>query len=284
MHKKTKLLTIAAVLAGTLTACTTAPKNTAMDQGRQTAQDTGYTRTSYQGVTNYPGGYPPYTNVTYPTNADTTPNYGEIRYSKINRDIYRTNVTNYPNSYAPSTYSTNVTYPTNVVTAPNYGDVRYSKINQDIHRKQGNVAYNYYTNPTPQANFYNANPTRNANFYNANPTRNVTMNGYDSQRDRTLAEDITNRITRLNEVGKGATIVKGNDVLVAILPRVKGEEKKAVDAVSKEIAPITQGRNVKILSDEASYNKVQTMSTNLLRGTMTPSMRTDMDSMFRNVM
>ncbi|WP_379965878.1 YhcN/YlaJ family sporulation lipoprotein [Ectobacillus sp. sgz5001026] len=177
----------------------------------------------------------------------------------------------YPNVQGNIPY-TNVTNASiNQTAVPNYGNVKYSKINQHIHNKRNSVAYDYHTDPTSQAH-----------FYNAYPKRNITMNGYDSAKDRKLAEDLTQRINRMNEVEKGVTIVKGNDVIVAIRPRVKGEEKKAEDAVSKEISPITNGRHVRITSDEATFNKAQSMSIHLLRGTMTPSMKTEMDSMFQS--
>jgi spore cortex protein len=103
LNKKFKLITTSLLVIGALTACNTGKKDTAMERHkRQTASNYGYERTSYYGFNNYPNayGYAPkpssitdrYTDlemnrVTYRN--PKTDDYGNVKYSKINKEIHR---------------------------------------------------------------------------------------------------------------------------------------------------------------------------------------------------
>ncbi len=168
-------------------------------------------------------------------------------------------------------YTDYVTYRNNVRT-DDYGNVRYTKINQDIHNRRDNVGYNYY---------------RDVNYHgqltNPYPTRNVTMNNTYMNNDGKVAEAVTNRVKGMDNVDRVSTVVRGNDVVIAVKTRNNPDEKALENDIRKAVAPLVNNRNVYVTAKADMFTRIDTMSTQLRNGTVTNDLNRDVTNMFRDL-
>ncbi|MGG2095293.1 YhcN/YlaJ family sporulation lipoprotein [Bacillus sp. S13(2024)] len=225
MNKQIKLIAASLLVTSALAACGT-PKKSAMDRNATY----NYQRTAYENTV-------PYTDNV--TRTDRTTDY--------------------------------VTYRNNART-DDYGNVKYSKINKDIHNTRNNVGYNYY---------------RDVNYHgqitNPYPTRNVTMNNSYVNNDGKTAEAITNRVKGMANVERVSTVVRGNDVVIAVKSRSGTDEKALTDDIRKAVAPLVNNRNVYITAKEDMFTRVDTISTSLRNGTVTNNLNRDVTNLFQDL-
>lgn len=179
----------------------------------------------------------------------------------------------YPNNNVTRTDRTTdyVTYRNNAKT-DQYGNVKYSDINQNIHDRRDNVGYNYY---------------RDVNYHgqiaNPYPTRNVTMNNAPANADSKTAEAVTNRVKGMPNVERVSTVVRGNDVVIAVKSRSGTDEKALTDDIRKAVAPLVNNRNVYVTAKEDMFTRVDTLSTSLRNGTVTNNVNRDVTQLFQDL-
>lgn len=234
LNKKIKIIAASLLVTSALAACGT-PKKSAMDRNATY----NYQRTAYENTH-------PYTDNV--TRTDRTTDY--------------------------------VTYRNNVRT-DNYGNVKYSKINKDIHDTRNNVGYNYYRDVNYHGQIANPSPTRN--ITTPYPTRNVTMNNAYVNNDGKTAEAITNRVKGMANVERVSTVVRGNDVVIAVKSRSGTDEKALTDDIRKAVAPLVNNRNVYVTAKEDMFTRVDTISTSLRNGTFTNDLNRDVTNLFRDL-
>ncbi|MCM3737104.1 YhcN/YlaJ family sporulation lipoprotein [Bacillus cytotoxicus] len=186
--------------------------------------------------------------------------------------------TSYENAYphrdnvaGTDRYTDYVTY-RNDTRTDQYGNVKYTKINQDIHNRRDNVGYNYY---------------RDVNYHgqmtNPYPTRNVTMNNAYINNDGKVAEAVSNRVKGMDNVDRVSTVVRGNDVVIAVKTRNNPDEKALENDIRKAVAPLVNNRNIYVTAKEDMFTRVDTMSTQLRNGTITNDLNRDVTNMFRDL-
>ncbi|HDX9578782.1 TPA: YhcN/YlaJ family sporulation lipoprotein [Bacillus pseudomycoides] len=186
--------------------------------------------------------------------------------------------TSYENAYphrdnvaGTDRYTDYVTY-RNDTRTDQYGNVKYTKINQDTHNRRDNVGYNYY---------------RDVNYHgqmtNPYPTRNVTMNNAYINNDGKVAEAVSNRVKGMDNVDRVSTVVRGNDVVIAVKTRNNPDEKALENDIRKAVAPLVNNRNIYVTAKEDMFTRVDTMSTQLRNGTITNDLNRDVTNMFRDL-
>ncbi|MEN1934929.1 YhcN/YlaJ family sporulation lipoprotein [Paenibacillus sp. 102] len=180
-------------------------------------------------------------------------------------------------NYERTSYDNTHPYRNNVTRTDRYTDyVTYrngDRMNNNVYDRRDNVGYNYY---------------RDVNYHgqiaNPYPTRNITMNNSYINNDGKTAERITNRVKRMNNVDRVSTVVRGNDVVIAVRPRgAVANETAMANEIRQAVANDVKNRNVYVTVKNDMFDRVDTVNTRLRNGTVTNDLNRDITDLFRDI-
>ncbi|WP_369902480.1 YhcN/YlaJ family sporulation lipoprotein [Bacillus manliponensis] len=118
---------------------------------------------------------------------------------------------------------------------------------------------------------------------NPYPTRNITMNNGYVNRDGKTAEEITNRVERMNNVERVSTVVYGDEVVIAVKTNKHTNEKALAEEVRKAAAPYAKNRSIYVTVKDDMFERVDEVNNQLRTGTVTNDFNDDITDMFRNI-
>ncbi|MBC6974625.1 YhcN/YlaJ family sporulation lipoprotein [Bacillus sp. Xin] len=180
-------------------------------------------------------------------------------------------------NYERTSYDDTRPYRNNVTRTDRYTDyVTYrngDRMNNNVYDRRDNVGYNYY---------------RDVNYHgqiaNPYPTRNITMNNSYINNDGKTAERITNRVKRMNNVDRVSTVVRGNDIVIAVKPRgAVVNETAMANEIRQAVANDVKNRNVYVTVKNDMFDRVDTVNTRLRNGTVTNDLNRDITDLFRDI-
>lgn len=180
-------------------------------------------------------------------------------------------------NYERTSYYDTQPYRDNVTRTDRYTDyVTYrngNRVTDNVNDRRNDVGYNYY---------------RDVNYHgqiaNPYPTRNITMNNSYVNNDGKTAEKITNRVKGMNNVDRVSTVVRGNDVVIAVKPRnAVTNETAMANEIRQAVADEVKNRNVYVTVKNDMFDRVDTVSTRLRNGTVTNDLNRDITDLFRDV-
>ncbi|MCI0763567.1 YhcN/YlaJ family sporulation lipoprotein [Bacillus sp. TL12] len=180
-------------------------------------------------------------------------------------------------NYERTSYDDTRPYRNNVTRTDRYTDyVTYrngDRMNNNVYDRRDNVGYNYY---------------RDVNYHgqiaNPYPTRNITMNNSYINNDGKTAERITNRVKRMNNVDRVSTVVRGNDIVIAVKPRgAVANETAMANEIRQAVANDVKNRNVYVTVKNDMFDRVDTVNTRLRNGTVTNDLNRDITDLFRDI-
>lgn len=180
-------------------------------------------------------------------------------------------------NYERTSYYDNQPYGNNVTRTNPYTDyVTYrngNRVTDNVYDRRNDVGYNYY---------------RDVNYHgqiaNPYPTRNITMNNSYVNNDGKTAEKITNRVKRMNNVDRVSTVVRGNDVVIAVKPRnAVTNEAAMANEIRQAVTNEVKNRNVYVTVKNDMFNRVDTMNTRLRNGTVTNDLNRDIENLVRDI-
>ena len=180
-------------------------------------------------------------------------------------------------NYERTSYYDTQPYRNNVTRTNQYTDyVTYrngNRVTDNVYDRRNDVGYNYY---------------RDVNYHgqmaNPYPTRNVTMNNSYMNNDGKTAERITNRVKGMNNVDRVSTVVRGNDVVIAVKPRNPVTDETAMaNEIRQAVANDVKNRNVYVTVKNDMFERVDTINTRLRSGTVTNDLNRDVTNMFRDI-
>ncbi|PEY44486.1 spore cortex protein [Bacillus cereus] len=180
-------------------------------------------------------------------------------------------------NYERTSYYDNQPYRNNVTrTDPYTNYVTYrngNRVTDNVYDRRNDVGYNYY---------------RDVNYHgqiaNPYPTRNITMNNSYINNDGKTAERITNRVKRMNNVDRVSTVVRGNDVVIAVKPRNTVTNETAMEnEIRQAVANEVKNRNVYVTVKNDMFDRVDAVNTRLRNGTVTNDLNRDISDLFRDV-
>ncbi|WP_243524618.1 YhcN/YlaJ family sporulation lipoprotein [Bacillus pseudomycoides] len=180
-------------------------------------------------------------------------------------------------NYERTSYDDTLPYRNNVTRTDRYTDyVTYrngNRVTDNVYDRRNDVGYNYY---------------RDVNYHgqiaNPYPTRNITMNNSYINNDGKTAERITNRVKRMNNVDRVSTVVRGNDVVIAVKPRnAVTNETAMANEIRQAVADDVKNRNVYVTVKNDMFERVDTLNTRLRNGTVTNNLNRDISDLFRDV-
>lgn len=145
------------------------------------------------------------------------------------------------------------------------------------------VSYNNGTNRNGAGYNYYGDTNYNGQMANPYPTRNVTMNDSYTNEDGKTAEEITNRVKRMDNVERVSTGVYGDNVVIAVKTNAKTDEKALAEDVRKAAEPYAKGRNIYVTADEDMFQRVDTLNTQLRNGTATNDLNDDITNLVNDV-
>lgn len=180
-------------------------------------------------------------------------------------------------NYERTSYDDIRPYRNNVTRTDRYTDyVTYrngNRMNNNVYDRRDDVGYNYY---------------RDVNYHgqiaNPYPTRNITMNNSYINNDGRTAERITNRVKRMNNVERVSTVVRGDDVVIAVKPRgAVTNETAMTNEIRQAVAQDVRNRNVYVTVKNDMFDRVDAMNTRLRNGTVTNDLNRDITDLFRDI-
>ncbi|WP_410983553.1 YhcN/YlaJ family sporulation lipoprotein [Bacillus cereus] len=182
-------------------------------------------------------------------------------------------------NYERTTYDNTHPYPyrNDVTRTDRYTDyVTYrngNRVTDNVYDRRNDVGYNYY---------------RDVNYHgqiaNPYPTRNITMNNSYINNDGKTAERITNRVKRMNNVDRVSTVVRGNDIVIAVKPRgAVANETAMANEIRQAVANDVKNRNVYVTVKNDMFERVDTVNTRLRNGTVTNDLNRDITDLFRDI-
>lgn len=179
-------------------------------------------------------------------------------------------------NYERTSYDNTQPYKDNVTRTDRYTDYvtyRNGNVTPNVYNRPNNVGYNYYRD----VNY-------NGQMANPYPTRNVTMNNSYINNDGKTAEAINNRVKSMDNVDRVSTVVRGNDVVIAVKPTTAVTDEKAMEnKIRQEVAQDVKNRNVYVTVNKDMYERVEKASTNLRNGTVTNDLNRDITNMFQDL-
>ncbi|MFD1736055.1 YhcN/YlaJ family sporulation lipoprotein [Bacillus salitolerans] len=121
------------------------------------------------------------------------------------------------------------------------------------------------------------------NYHGQMATRdNNKRASYYNNYDGRLADQISNRVQNIPTVDDVRTIVSGNQVLIA-LDTKDHDGKEVKSKVRQEVERMTNGKNVRIVTDPAIFQRAQNIDNNLQDGGPTTEIDEDVRDMFREI-
>lgn len=146
------------------------------------------------------------------------------------------------------------------------------------------VSYNNGTYDRNGAGYnYNGDLNYNGQVANPYPTRNVTMNDSNTNEDGKTAEEITNRVKRIDNVERVSTGVYGDNVVIAVKTNEQTDEKALAEDVRKAAEPYAKDRNIYVTADDDMFKRVDTLNTQIRNGTVTNDLNDDIENIVNDV-
>ncbi len=155
--------------------------------------------------------------------------------------------------------------------------------NRDSLREYGNNnGINNPGRPYVNENSGNRFSRSDYNYHKQMGYNNNERASYKENYNGDLAEKISNRVQNINNVDDVRTIVNGNNILVAIDTNDRND-KNVEQQVKSAIKRITNGKDVVIVTDEATFTRARNIDNELRNGGPTGEIDADIRDMFNEI-
>jgi spore cortex protein len=111
---------------------------------------------------------------------------------------------------------------------------------------------------------------------------NNTRASYNNNYNGRLSEQISNRVEKVDNVDDVRTIVSGDNILVAIDTNDRND-RNVKQQVQNAIKNMTTGKNVRVVTDEATFTRARNIDNDLRNGGPTTDLDNDVRDMFREI-
>ncbi|WP_338777359.1 YhcN/YlaJ family sporulation lipoprotein [Metabacillus sp. FJAT-52054] len=106
-------------------------------------------------------------------------------------------------------------------------------------------------------------------------------NGYYNESDQKIAENVSNKISKMKNVDEARTVVTEDNVIVAVDTNDKNN-KNVKNAILKETEKLAHGKNVDVFTDEGSFNRVKQIDTNIKNNKPRKTIDADIKDFMKN--
>ncbi|MGX1900000.1 spore cortex protein [Thermolongibacillus altinsuensis] len=139
----------------------------------------------------------------------------------------------------------------------------------------------YATNRVPSVDRNFSRADRNYHGH-LNTMDGRTRSSYYNNYDGALAEKISKRAIRVQNVKDARTLVSGDRVLVAVSTNGK-DDTRVEQFVKRAIAPYTKGKSVRVVANPSMYNRIRTIDNDIRDGGPMDRIQDDIRSIFNDM-
>ncbi|KAA0549264.1 hypothetical protein FZW96_04955 [Bacillus sp. BGMRC 2118] len=111
---------------------------------------------------------------------------------------------------------------------------------------------------------------------------NNARSSYNNNYNGGLAEQISNRVEKVNNVDDVRTIVNGNEILVAVDTNDRNN-RQVETQVRNAVRELTQGKDVRVVTDENIFTRARNIDNDLRDGGPTENLDADVRDMFSEI-
>ncbi|GMB07490.1 YhcN/YlaJ family sporulation lipoprotein [Thermolongibacillus altinsuensis] len=139
----------------------------------------------------------------------------------------------------------------------------------------------YATNRVPSVDRNFSRADRNYHGH-LNTMDGRTRSSYYNNYDGALAEKISKRAIRVQNVKDARTLVSGDRVLVAVSTNGK-DDNRVEKFVKQAVAPYTKGKSVHVVTNPSMYNRIRTIDNDIRDGGPMDRIQDDIRSIFNDM-
>lgn len=99
--------------------------------------------------------------------------------------------------------------------------------------------------------------------------------------DGKLAEQLSRKAKKVKDVREARAIVNGENIILAVHSSGRSDKQVGRD-VARAVARAAEGRNVKVVTDSASYYRIRNLDNDLRDGGPREQINADIDELFEN--
>ena len=97
-----------------------------------------------------------------------------------------------------------------------------------------------------------------------------------------LVQKIVDRVEKIDNVDDARAVAMGDNIIIAIDTQ-DNNDKNVGEKVRKEVKDITKGKDVRVVTDEATYTRVRDLDNNIRNGRGQDTIDADLGDLFENV-
>ncbi|MED4453357.1 YhcN/YlaJ family sporulation lipoprotein [Metabacillus fastidiosus] len=139
-------------------------------------------------------------------------------------------------------------------------DVNYSRNDVNYHGHLNNRANNVNNGRNDVGTMYGNTGTNGTGNNNMNTAANNT--GYYNRADQDLADKVVNRVEKMANVDDARVLVTDDNIVVAVDTNDKNN-KNVEKQVAKSVDKMANGRNVRVVTDEAMYTRIRNVDNDI---------------------
>jgi len=117
-----------------------------------------------------------------------------------------------------------------------------------------------------------------ANVGNDRAKSSAFYNNYNGD----LANKIVQRAEKIKNVDDAHAVVMGDNIVIAIDTNDKND-RDVNNQVRNAVESLTKGKDVRVVSDEATYSRVRDLDNNIRNGRTTDTINADFEDLFENI-
>ncbi|MED4401066.1 YhcN/YlaJ family sporulation lipoprotein [Metabacillus fastidiosus] len=139
-------------------------------------------------------------------------------------------------------------------------DVNYSRNDVNYHGHLNNRANNVNNGRNDVGTMYGNTGTNGTGNNNMNTAANNT--GYYNRADQDLADKVVNRVEKMANVDDARVLVTDDNIVVAVDTNDRNN-KNVEKQVAKSVDKMANGRNVRVVTDEAMYTRIRNVDNDI---------------------